>query len=109
MEPKSILSLPILAIGMILTTIFSQQNIFAQQAAAQRDGQHDFDFNFGKWKSAIQILTHPLRDSTAWVKMEGTVTVSKIWDGQASFEELEANGTGGHFEGANIYLYNPQS
>jgi hypothetical protein len=54
MEPKSILSLPILAIGMILTTIFSHQNLFAQQAAAQRDGQHDFDFNFGKWKSTIQ-------------------------------------------------------
>jgi hypothetical protein len=109
MKQKSIFSLRILIIAVIFAAFFFQQNSFAQQAPAQRDGQHDFDFNVGKWRSHIQSLADPLTGSTTWVKLEGTVTVRKVWDGRASLEEIEADGPGGHFEGTTIYLYNPQS
>jgi hypothetical protein len=109
MKPKSNFSLRILTIVVILTAFFSQQNSFAQQASAKHDGQHDFDFYFGKWRSHIQILAQPLTGSTTWEKQEATVTVSKIWGGKASVEELKIDGPGGHFEGTNLYLYNPQS
>ncbi len=81
----------------------------AQQAPAGRDGQHDFDFHFGKWKTHIQRLPHPLSGSTAWVKMEGTVVVRTIWDGRGNLEEIEADGADGHFEGTTLFLYNPGS
>jgi hypothetical protein len=80
-----------------------------QEAAALRDGQHDFDFNFGAWKTHISRLAHPLSGSTTWTKMEGTVAVRKIWDGRAQIEEVEADGPAGHFEGLGLFLYNPQS
>jgi hypothetical protein len=74
-----------------------------------RDGQHDFDFNFGKWKTHIMRLQHPLSVQKDWVEMNGTVTVRKIWDGRGQVEEIEADGTTGHFEGMTVFLYNPKA
>ena len=79
------------------------------QTSTIRDGQHDFDFNVGKWKTHIQRLQHPLTGSTTWIELNGTVTVRKVWDGRAQLEEIEADGTAGHFEGLTLFLYNPQS
>ena len=78
-------------------------------APPERDGQHDFDFEIGTWKTHVSRLLHPLTGSTAWVDYEGTTVVRKIWNGRANLVELEADGPGGHFEGLNLRLYNPQS
>jgi hypothetical protein len=74
-----------------------------------RDGQHDFDFHFGTWKTHIMRLTHPLSGSNAWVELNGTVTVHKIWDGRANMEELEAGNATMHFKGMTLFLYNPKA
>lgn len=80
----------------------------AQQNSA-RDGQHDFDFEIGTWKTHLKRLLHPLTGSTTWVEYEGTSVVRKIWDGRANLVELVADGPAGHFEGLNLRLYNPQA
>ena len=77
------------------------------QASALRDGQHDFDFNFGTWQTHIRRLEHPLTGSTTWVEMNGTVVVRKVWDGRAQLEGIEAAGPAGRFEGLTLFLYNP--
>ncbi|MGC2666315.1 MAG: hypothetical protein WA305_19645 [Candidatus Acidiferrales bacterium] len=79
------------------------------QASAPRDGQHDFDFNLGKWHTHIRRLVHPLTGSTNWVEMNGTVVVKKMWDGRAQIEEVEAGGDAGRFEGMTLFLYNPDA
>src|SRR5579862_2981751 len=73
------------------------------------DGQHDFDFEIGTWRTHLRRLVHPLTGSTTWIEYEGTSIVSKIWDGRANLVELEADGPGGHFEGLNLRLYDPES
>jgi hypothetical protein len=78
-------------------------------AAGARDGQHDFDFNNGNWKTHIRRLLHPLTGSNTWVELNGTVVVRKVWGGRANLEEIEADGPTGHFEGMTLFLYNPQS
>lgn len=80
-----------------------------QKTPALRDGQHDFDFEIGTWKTHLSRLLHPLSGSNTWVAYEGTTVVRKIWDGRANLVELEADGLSGHFEGLNLRLYNPQS
>jgi hypothetical protein len=77
--------------------------------SAMRDGQHDFDFSVGTWKTHITRLQKPLSGSTVWVKMEGTKTERKIWNGRAHMEEIEADGATGHMEGLTLFLYNPQA
>ncbi len=81
----------------------------AQPAAAPRDGQHDFDFEIGTWKTHLSRLQHPLSGSTTWIEYEGTSVVRKIWDGRANLVELEVDGPTGHVEGLSLRLYNPQA
>ena len=78
-------------------------------AQAPRDGQHDFDFEIGTWKTHLTRLVHPLSGSDEWVEYEGVTTVRKVWNGRANLVELTADGPAGHFEGLNLRLYNPQS
>src|SRR5579864_8179203 len=61
---------------------------------AERDGQHDFDFEIGTWKTHLRRLLHPLTGSTTWIEYEGTSIVRKIWNGRANLAELEADGPG---------------
>jgi hypothetical protein len=80
-----------------------------QRAASVRDGQHDFDFEIGKWKTHLRRLLHPLAGSTTWVEYEGTTVVRKVWDGRANLVELDVNGPAGHIEALSLRLYNPES
>jgi hypothetical protein len=77
--------------------------------AGARDGQHDFDFEIGTWKTHLKRLVRPLTGSTTWVECDGTTVVRKVWGRKANLVELEADCPGGHFEGLSLRLYNPQS
>jgi len=81
----------------------------ASGESAPRDAQHDFDFIIGVWKVQITRLQKPLSGSTTWLKMQGTKSERKIWNGRAHLEEIEADGSTGHWEGLTMFLYNPQS
>jgi len=76
---------------------------------ANHDGQHDFDFEIGRWKTHLKRRLHPLTGSTEWVEYDGTTIVSKVWNGRANLVELEVDGTAGHIEAASWRLYNPQA
>jgi hypothetical protein len=94
---------------------FAQQNSDAaktsvQQTPAERDGQHDFDFEVGSYKIHLKRLLHPLTGSTNWVEFDGTSVTRKVWDGRAQLEEFETDSpAAGHIEGLTLRLYNPQS
>jgi hypothetical protein len=83
--------------------------ISLQHTLAERDGQHDFDFEIGAWQTHLRRLVHPLTGSTTWVEYEGTTVVRKIWNGRANLVELEVDGPGGHIEGLNLRLYDSKS
>ncbi len=78
-------------------------------AETPRDGQHDFDFEIGTWRTRLKRLAHPLSGSSEWLEYEGVTTVRKVWNGRANLVELTADGPDGHFEGLNLRLYNPRS
>ena len=80
-----------------------------QRGSPGRDGQHDFDFHIGTWKTRLRRLQNPLTGSTKWVEYEGTTVVRKVWDGRANLVEFVADGPAGHFEGLSLRLYNPRS
>ena len=80
-----------------------------RHVAMKRDGQHDFDFEIGTWKTHLTRLQHPLTGSTTWVDYEGTSVVRRVWNGRANLVELEVDGPAGHIEGLSLRLYNPES
>lgn len=84
-------------------------SLTTSSAAAERDGQHDFDFHFGTWKTHVSRLVHPLTDDRTWTDYDGTSVVRKVWNGRASLLELDVQGPAGHIEGVGLRLYNPHS
>lgn len=80
-----------------------------EKKPALRDGQHDFDFHIGTWKTQLKRLQHPLTGSKSWVEYEGTTVVRKVWNGRANLVELIADGPAGHFEGLSLRLYDPEA
>src|ERR1700728_300620 len=92
----------------------AQQNSDPSKAAvqqnAERDGEHDFDFEIGSWKIHLKKLLHPLTGSTTWVEFDGTSFTKKVWEGHAQIEQFETDSSvAGHIEGLTLRLYNPQS
>jgi hypothetical protein len=81
----------------------------AQQTAAHRDGQADFDFEIGSWKTHLRRLLRPLTGSTTWAEYDGTTTVRQVWSGKANLVELDVTGPTGRIEALSVRLYNPQS
>jgi len=75
--------------------------------AVPRDGQHDFDFNVGVWRTHITRILNPFAGGDQSMQLNGTVTVRKVWDGRGQLEEIEADGPNGHWEGLTLFLYNP--
>lgn len=81
----------------------------AQQTTAPKDGQQDFDFEIGVWKTHVSRLLHPLTGSTTWVDLDGTSVVRKVWNGRANLVELDVEGASGRIEGLSLRLYNPET
>src|SRR5689334_18620162 len=96
------------ALGSVLVTLASIQ-VWAQRkpdassaGPRQRDGQHDFDFEFGTWKVHLSRRLHPLTGSTTWTELDGRSVVRKVWNGRANLGELEVDGPSGHIEGLSF-------
>jgi len=98
-----------LLLSILITFPVSGAKTVAQGPTAARDGQHDFDFEIGKWKTHLRRLLRPLTRSTTWVEYQGTTVVSKVWDGRANLVELQVDGPAGHIEALSLRLYNPES
>jgi hypothetical protein len=81
----------------------------AQQASAERDGQHDFDPLIGKWKFHLKRRLNPLTGSNSWVEMDGSGTCFKVWDGGADLDTVVLDGPSGHIEGLTLRTYDPRS
>src|ERR1043166_4110086 len=102
-------SIRLLLLSILIIIALSGVKTIGQRPVAVRDGQHDFDFEIGKWRTHLRRLVHPLTGSTTWVEYEGTSVVRKIWDGRANLVELEVDGQAGHIEALSLRLYHPES
>jgi hypothetical protein len=106
----------LLACGLVVILqplpVVAQLNSNASEASQppERDGQHDFDFEIGSWKSHGSRLVHPLTGSKTWAEFNGTSVVRPVWNGRANLVQLEADGpVVGHIENLSLRLYDPQS
>jgi hypothetical protein len=99
---RTFLFSPLLAIAWPLATA-------GTRPAQARDGQHDFDWEIGLWKTRLKRRLRPLTGSDEWGEYEGRSLVRKVWNGRANLLELDVQGPAGHVEGLSLRLYNPES
>ena len=77
-------------------------------AAHGRDGQRDFDFEIGTWRTQLKRRLEPLTGSNTWVEYTGTSVVRKVWGGRANLVELQAEGAAGRIDALSLRLYDPE-
>jgi hypothetical protein len=100
------------AIGILCALVLTgHAEMSAAQSRTQQthDGAHDFDFDFGTWKTHSSRLLHPLTRSNSWIEMDGITKVKKVWDGRANLAEYKADGPSAHVELLSLRFYNPNA
>ena len=98
----------------VVSTAQAQTNVDSSLIAARpadvlSDGQHDFDWEIGSWRTQLARRVNPLSGSAKWLDYTGTTVVRPVWNGKANLVELAVDGAGAHLEGLSLRLYNPQS
>lgn len=92
------------------TVLFALVLATTTATAEPRDGQHDFDFELGKWKLHLKKLDKPLTGSKKWIEFDGTSVTMPLWNGKSQVEQFEVDAPGGnHIEGMTVRLYSPTS
>jgi hypothetical protein len=81
----------------------------SKKSAEPKDGQHDFDFEFGTWKVHIRRLLQPLTGSNEWADLHGLSVVHEVWGGNANLGELDVKNATTRIQGLSMRLYNPES
>ena len=102
----------ILALGIILAIASDAGTAPASvpaQAAETRDGQGDFDFEFGRWRTVVRRLKNPLSGAADWATYEGTSVVHALLGNRANLVELSIEGPTGRIEGVSLRLYHPET
>lgn len=103
------------AVGLAGGLFLPAANEGVQQAggalpkAAPHDGQHDFDFEIGKWNIHLKRMLHPLTGTAEWVEFDGTSVTRPMWDGRANIEEFETANGADRVEGMTLRLYDPKA
>lgn len=94
--------------GCLLAGLLFSGSAATAQPAPEYGGPHDFDFEFGAWRTHVRVLAHPLTESQTWVQYDGTSLVRKIWQGAANLVELDVRSkSGGRLRLASLRLYDP--
>jgi hypothetical protein len=96
----------LLAIGVIVVAFGT---VGGQQTPAAPDGQHDFDFEIGRWRTQLKRRLRPLTGSNEWVAYTGTSVVRTVWNGRANLLELDVEGPAGRIEALSLRLYEPET
>jgi hypothetical protein len=91
------------------TRMNDQTDIDWSKDSATDGGGHDFDFNFGSWHTHIQRIPDPFSNPSKSYELDGTVVVRKVWGGRAQLEEIEGEGSNGHWQGLTLFLFNSKS
>jgi hypothetical protein len=104
-----VLCLLALADPALERTTASLASAASSARTAAPDGQRDFDFEIGTWRTRLSRLVRPLSGSTAWVEYEGTSVVRQVLNGRANLVELTVEGPAGRIEGLSLRLYEPEA
>ena len=95
--------------GLTATTPPAAADSRSTGQTAATDGRHDFDWEFGTWKTIVKRRLRPLSGSQDWVEYTGTTTVTRVWNGSANLVELDVTGPAGRIEALSLRLYNPEA
>jgi hypothetical protein len=93
----------LLALGLGLLAPRSPAADSPPATSAERNGQHDFDFLFGRWKVHLKRKVPGI---DRWTESDGYGIYRKVWGGRANLNEFFAESPKDHIEGLTLRTYN---
>ena len=75
--------------------------------ATTRDGSHDFDFEFGTWRTHYRLLRHRLVGDHVWYDCYGTSVIRPFWDGSGNLEDGDLKCPNRYIGGLTLRMYDP--
>jgi hypothetical protein len=94
---------PLLALGLGLPVARAPAADSPPAASAARDGQHDFDFLFGRWKVHLKRKG---AGTDRWTESDGYGIYRKVWGGRANLNEFFTVSPNDQVEGLTLRTYN---
>jgi len=94
---------PLLAIGLGLPAPRAPAADSPPAASAERNGQYDFDFLFGRWKVHLK---RKVTGTDRWTESDGYGIYRKVWGGRANLNEFFTESPNDHLEGLTLRTYN---
>jgi len=78
-------------------------------APTARDGGHDFDFEFGTWRTHYRILKHRLVGDHEWYDCYGTSVIRPFWGGDGNLEDGDLKCPSRYIGGMTLRMYDPRT
>lgn len=95
---------------MLIATAVSGDASPSPASSKVADGQRDFDWEIGSWRSTVRVLAEPLSESAdEWLQFAGTSVVRPLMDRRANVLEFQVSGQNGSINALNLRLYEPQA
>jgi hypothetical protein len=105
-NPAVRVSLFLTFIALLMCAPAMSQVTAKPAAAAERDGSHDFDFEFGEWRVRHRVKRGA--DGT-WSEFDGTASVRPLMTGAANVEDNQFNRPEGVTHGIALRAYDPKT
>lgn len=110
MKKRTRLTVPHVLIALLAVVALAVPASGDTSPATTSDGQRDFDWELGAWRTEVRVLADPLSDTEdEWLHFAGTSVVRPLMDRRANVVELKVAGPTGRIEGLNMRLYEPQA
>jgi hypothetical protein len=77
-------------------------------ALAERDGQHDFDWEIGAWTTYVRVRP-PLSETSSWSEFRGVSLVRAFASGRCNLVDLDISGAQRRITGVSLRLYSPHT
>jgi hypothetical protein len=95
---------------ILLATAASGDAATSPASSTTADGQRDFDWEIGTWRSTVRVLAEPLSETPdEWLQFAGTSVVRPLLDRRANVLEFQVSGPNGRIDALNLRLYEPQA
>lgn len=101
-------SFALLALVLMCAPVALSAHAQSASGPAERDGQHDFDWEMGAWNTYVRVRA-PLSETSSWSEFRGLSLVRACVTGRCNLVELDVVGAQRRIAGVSLRLYNPQT
>ena len=101
------IAIVLFALALSIGTVGTPASAQSDATPTTRNGQSDWNFLFGTWRTHYRLLRHRLVNDHEWYSCEGTSVIRPFWGGDGNLEDGDLHCSNRYVGGLTLRLYNP--